>query len=73
MSFDFTGKVAIVTGAGGGIGRAVSLALADAGAQVLVVDLARESGLETEAQIHQRGGAALAEESGSLRILPLRQ
>ncbi len=58
MKFDFSGKVAIVTGAGGGIGRAVSLALADAGARVLVVDLARESGTETEAQIIQAGGTA---------------
>jgi NAD(P)-dependent dehydrogenase (short-subunit alcohol dehydrogenase family) len=51
--------VAIVTGAGGGIGRAVSLALSDVGAKVLLVDLARDSGLETEAQIRQRGGTAL--------------
>ena len=58
MKFDFTGKVAIVTGAGGGIGRAVCLALADAGAKVLVVDLSLESGKETETQITQRGGTA---------------
>lgn len=35
----FTGKAAIVTGAGGDIGRAVSLALVDAGARVLAVDV----------------------------------
>jgi 3alpha(or 20beta)-hydroxysteroid dehydrogenase len=45
--FDFTGKVAIVTGAGGGIGRAAVLALANGGAQVMAVDLNRDQGEET--------------------------
>jgi NAD(P)-dependent dehydrogenase (short-subunit alcohol dehydrogenase family) len=59
MKIDFSGQVAIVTGAGGGIGRAVSIALSDVGAKVLLVDLSKESGQETEAQINQRGGTAL--------------
>jgi NAD(P)-dependent dehydrogenase (short-subunit alcohol dehydrogenase family) len=59
MKIDFSGQVAIVTGAGGGIGRAVSLALSDVGAKVLLVDLSQASGLETEALITQRGGSAL--------------
>jgi NAD(P)-dependent dehydrogenase (short-subunit alcohol dehydrogenase family) len=39
MSLDFTGQVAIVTGAGGGLGRQHALALAQRGAKVLVNDL----------------------------------
>lgn len=39
MSIDFKGRVAIVTGAGGGLGRQHALALAKRGAKVLVNDL----------------------------------
>ena len=39
MSIDFKGRVAIVTGAGGGLGRQHALALAARGAKVLVNDL----------------------------------
>jgi len=59
MKIDLTGQVAIVTGAGGGIGRAVSLALSDVCAKVILVDLAVEAGRATETLITQRGGDAL--------------
>ncbi len=39
---DLTGKVAIVTGGGGGMGRAISLALVEQGARVAVLDVRRE-------------------------------
>lgn len=57
--FDFTGKVAIVTGGGGGIGRAASLALAKGGARVTVVDLSEELGTETVRLIQEQGGEAM--------------
>ena len=59
MKIDFTGQVAVVTGAGGGIGRAVCLALCDVGAKVLAVDLAEASGDETVAMVRKRGGEAV--------------
>ncbi len=53
------GKVAIVTGAGNGIGRATALALAAEGAVVLVADLDVDSGARVAAEISAQGGAGL--------------
>jgi 3alpha(or 20beta)-hydroxysteroid dehydrogenase len=57
--FDFTGKAAIVTGGGGGIGRAAAVALAKAGAKVAVVDIARDPAGETVQLIKDQGGQAM--------------
>jgi NAD(P)-dependent dehydrogenase (short-subunit alcohol dehydrogenase family) len=53
-------KVAIVTGAAGGIGRATSLKMASEGARVLVADVLGEAAQKVATEIEQLGGTALA-------------
>jgi NAD(P)-dependent dehydrogenase (short-subunit alcohol dehydrogenase family) len=54
----FAGKVALVTGAGSGIGRATALAFAAAGANVAVADVDAAGGEETVRRIRAAGGEA---------------
>ena len=53
------GKVAVITGAGAGIGRASALLFAREGASVVVADLDSGAGEETVAHIEREGGKAL--------------
>lgn len=58
--YDVSGRSAIVTGAGSGIGRAVALRLADSGAAVIVNDLDGDHAASVVAEIADAGGRAEA-------------
>jgi NAD(P)-dependent dehydrogenase (short-subunit alcohol dehydrogenase family) len=58
-SLDLTGQVALVTGGGGGIGRAIAICLAAHGADVTVLDVVPERCDETAARIAELGRSAL--------------
>ncbi len=60
MSARFEGKVAFVSGATSGIGRATALAFGREGASVVVADVAAEGNRETVSRIEQAGGRSLA-------------
>jgi NAD(P)-dependent dehydrogenase (short-subunit alcohol dehydrogenase family) len=60
MSGRFAGKVAFVTGASSGIGRATALAFGREGASVVVADVATEGNQATARMIEQAGGQSLA-------------
>ncbi len=60
MIIDLTGRVAIVTGASRGIGREIALALAGAGAKVVVASRKAEGVEAVAAEIRGQGGTALA-------------
>ncbi len=57
--YDLTGQVAIVTGGGGGLGRAIALAFADAGADVVIADIVPERCEEVAARVRDCGRQAL--------------
>ena len=63
-----TDKVALVTGAGSGIGRACAIALAEAGAHVVTVDINAATAEETAAAVSafQRRGVAMQADVGDL-------
>jgi len=58
--FDLSGKCGYVTGGGSGLGRAIALGVAEAGAAVVVSDLNLAAAESVAAEIHAQGGRALA-------------
>ena len=57
MSLD--GNIGVVTGAGSGIGKAIAVALAKAGARVVIADLSEPAGQETVRAVEAIGGKAV--------------
>jgi NAD(P)-dependent dehydrogenase (short-subunit alcohol dehydrogenase family) len=53
-------KTAVITGAGGGIGKAIAIAFAKAGAKVAVADLRADAGEQSAREIRGTGGQAIA-------------
>jgi len=62
MGKNFNGKVALVTGAAVGIGRAAALLLAESGAKTVIIDLNYEKLQAVKKEIEDFGGEALAYE-----------
>jgi len=59
MNLELQGKVALVLGAGGGLGRAIAIALAAEGATLALADIHDESLAQTEQEVKKRGAGAL--------------
>ena len=57
---DLQNRVCVITGAGGGIGRGIALALAAEGAKVAILDRNAEGAAETLALVEQAGGVGMA-------------
>jgi len=57
---DLTGKTAIITGAGSGLGRAMAYRLSQSGAKIVANDISEENGEVTARTIKERGGEAIA-------------
>jgi Short-chain alcohol dehydrogenase of unknown specificity len=60
---DFTGRTAVVTGGGSGIGRGIALGLADEGMRVALLDLNLDGAQAVAREIEGRGGEALGLEA----------
>lgn len=66
-------KIAIITGAGSGIGRGIALAFVKEGAKVVVADLSEQGGKETLEQIKNKNGEAIFVKTDVSKITDIEQ
>ncbi len=59
MTFDFTDKVVLITGAGAGLGHACAMAFANAGAKVVITDISQEPLDKAVAELQSNGAEVL--------------
>src|ERR1700741_5189770 len=69
--FDLTGRKAVVTGAGRGIGKGIALALAEAGADVAGTALGETNAKRVGSEIEQRGGKGFGGGADGTRVEPM--
>ncbi|SEN98422.1 SDR family NAD(P)-dependent oxidoreductase [Paenibacillus sp. OV219] len=60
-------RIAVVTGGGNGIGKAIAIALAEEGARVVIADIHMEAAFKVEEHIRQNGGTCLVVEADVVR------
>ena len=70
---DLSGKVAVITGGGGGIGRAIALCMADMGADIAIIESIPERCEQMRELVGQRGRQVLALECNVMEADKLRE
>lgn len=58
MNMNLKGKKIVITGGGGGIGRTASFLFSEYGAEVIILEYNKESGMSAQEQIREKGGTA---------------
>jgi NADP-dependent 3-hydroxy acid dehydrogenase YdfG len=68
VNMDLDGAVAVITGAGGGIGRSMALAFASQGASIVVADIDGTAAEIVAGEIEMRGGTAVAAAADVVKV-----
>lgn len=69
---NFTGKTALVTGSGGGIGKSIALLLAQLGADIVVNDVSKENAQQTAREITSNGRKAIVSNANVIHDLDVK-